>query len=79
MKKKPFKIYAVVEYEFDLDIPEEECKNYESLIDYALNNDPTDLVCKAETTANTWQGFNCAYLKGIQDLTTMVCYDLEDG
>lgn len=55
--------YALTQYEFDMDIPEEISEDLDEIIDYLLTNDPTDLVDK--NTGEHWDGFNCGSLDAI--------------
>lgn len=71
-----FKVRAVAEYDFDIDVPEEDCQDLDDLIDYCLTNDPTMLV--DSQTGIWWGGFNCGYLRSITDENGDV-FNMTDG
>lgn len=55
--------HAIVEYDFDIEIPKDIQENLDAIIDYLLIKDPTDLVC--QKTGEHWEGFNCGSLDSI--------------
>lgn len=69
-------VHAVVEYDYEMDVPEEYNHDLDDVIDYCLTNDPTDLVKLG--TSQHWYDFNCGYLKSIENKATGKIYDLSE-